>query len=165
MAESVNHRRAIRAFLAISVLCLFAAGLWFGPKCVRWVLYNSEAEKSAHAEIRQLYEALEPGDSLDAVNAAYARLKPAHVEMGGDNPQECVVFSTPANFAADNWLLHVLLADGKAETIAIRILDTMKEVPFDAPPDKISPTRPTEHAFSAPYIYHPFWGYSARQQP
>jgi hypothetical protein len=87
------------------------------------------------AEIRGLYERLQPGMARAQVQTAVKSANYPNLEFTSDDTQTWLV-STPLEFGAQNWVLLIEFAGEHVSALRVRTPDSYRNHPPEAPPDK-----------------------------
>ena len=87
------------------------------------------------AEVRSLYDRLQPGMAKSEVQAALRSGDYPNLQLWGEDPKVWFV-STPREFGAQNWELLIEFHAERVSAVRVRTADTHEHPPSDAPPDK-----------------------------
>lgn len=96
--------------------------------------YGFVVAKAANAQLIAIYEVAESGDSLNEVKSKIANMPQTWLSRY-DDPDD-ISFSTPLQFGATNWILHIHAEDDIITCVKIHSEDSINYHPQEAPPDK-----------------------------
>ncbi len=132
--------RRIMPYVNRLCLCLLLVGIGFVGGLMysgteRWEHYW-RAEGPGKQELLKLYYSIEPGQSEEALLAAWRDLSPKYLRLERNGEKYTAI--TPQHFYSRNWMLVMPIESGVIDSIGVRDRDTWTHKPDSAPPDKVS---------------------------
>lgn len=92
------------------------------------------------AEIRGLYERLQPGMARAQAQTAVKSGSYPNLQFGSDNAQTWSIWA-PLEFGAQNWVLLIEFEGEHVSALRVRTADSYQSHPPEAPPDKVAAER------------------------
>ncbi len=127
--------------------------------CTYWYLEKTD---TSHFEVLKVWDRLELGDTQAEVESTFLKVGAKDLELRKGRGYWTV--RTPCNFSATNWNLWLTFEEERLVAMRVRMLDSERMVPRDAPGDKLVDDAPTDPLFGPKYIRERVRGDSPQEE-
>jgi hypothetical protein len=127
-SENLNIMKKNEIIFGLLIVILY---LFFGQ---RYFVVLPDTKKCVRNEVKTVFYLLDIGDSKIEIRQKIASLDLAYLQFKDSNIISAV--TSPFEFGATNWIIHLYLVDDKLSGLIIRTLDSVAYHPKSAPVDR-----------------------------
>jgi hypothetical protein len=114
-------------WLAVATIVLTACG----------AIYRQSLGRSARAEVTALFHQISTGELIATIRERVRGRDYPHLHVASD-ADGLLIVGTPLEFGAQNWMLVVVHDEGRVVGVGIRMEDSLRLHPRNAPEDNIA---------------------------